>query len=113
MLCGNKICNSVNCIVEDKSKGKNLYSLIYHSKKCCGGNGLFLDITNSEIVYILKRRIINTKIFVYLNDFGESLNIKYLNEKYKLDKEKYQKGIMIYIDMTFRKNLYKINNFFN
>ena len=113
LLCGNKICNYPQCIVEDKTKGKKQYSLIYHSKICNGGNGIFLNITNSEIVYLLKRRIIKSKIFVYLNDYGECLNIKYMNEKYELDNETYKKGIKVYIDMTFRKNLYKINNLFN
>ena len=107
LLCGKKICNSTICLVENKSKGKKEYSLIYHSKKCSGGNGLFLSITDSEIVYILKRRIIFSKIFVYMNNFGEPLNDKCLNEDFKLNKSEYQKAITKYIDMTYRKKSHK------
>ena len=108
LLCGNKMCYTTKCIVENISKEKNEYSSIYHSKICCGGNGLFLDVKSSEIIFILKRRIIGSEIFVYLNNFGEPLNIKQLNEDYKLNKEKLEKGFLMYIDMTFRKNNQKI-----
>ena len=108
LLCGKKICDTINCVVENKSKGKKEYSLMYHCKKCSGGNGLFLSITDSQIVYILKRRIITSKIFVYLNSFGEPLNEKCLNDEFKLNKTEYQKGIAKYIDMTYRKTIPKV-----
>ena len=110
LLCGNKFCHTTKCKVENKSKE---YSAIYHSKKCCGGNGLFIDISSSEIIYLLKRRIINSNIFIYLNNFGEPLNSNRLDNDYKLNKEKYNQSIMKYIDMTFRKKSYKINYILN
>ena len=76
--------------------------------KCCGGNGIFLDIKNAEISYILKRRIIKSNIFVYMNDFGETLKNNYLNDEYKLNKAELKKGIMKFIDMTYRKKTLKI-----
>ena len=65
---------------------------------------MFLYVPDSEIVFILKKRIINSNIFVYLNNFGEHLNTKYLNEDFKLNKGEFQKAIMKYIDITYRKN---------
>ena len=109
LLCGNKICNNIGCFIENGSKKGNEYSLIYHSKKCCGGNGIFLNIKNSEIVYILKRRIITSNIFAYMNDFGEALKNNYLSDEYKLNKVELNKGIMKFIDMTYRRNYQKIN----
>ena len=103
ILCGVKMCNDIHCIIEDGTKRGTEYSVIYHSIKCSGGNGLFLDISNTEIIYILKRRIINSNIFIYMNNFGEAMNDKYLDDKYKLNKDELKKGIMKYIDMTFRK----------
>ena len=113
LFCGNKICNNKNCFIENGSKRGTEYCLIYHSKKCCGGNGIFLNITNSEIVYISKRRMIESKIYIYLNDFGDTLKDKYLNDEYKLNKDELKKSIMQFINMTFRKNslkIYYINN---
>ena len=107
LLCGKKMCNSVNCIVENDSKKE--YSLIYHSIKCSGGNGIFLDITNSEIKYLFKRRIINSNIFIYTNAFGEGLKDNYyLSDEYKINKDELNKGISKFIDMTYRKNVGKI-----
>ena len=108
LLCGNKICNNIHCFIENGSKRGKEYSLIYHYKKCCGGNGLFLSISNAEIVYISKRRMIESKIFIYLNDFGDTLKDKYLNDEYKLNRDELKKGIMKFIDMTYRKNSFKI-----
>ena len=103
LLCGKKLCANIKCIVENTS-GKE-FALIYHSKRCCGGNGIFLDLTNTEIMYILKRRIIESNIFVYMNDFGEALKEKYyMSDEYKLNKNELNKGIINFIDMTFRKN---------
>ena len=116
LICGKRICGTINCLVDIKDKGIKEYSLIYHSKKCNGGNGIFLSIKNSEIVYILKRRIIDSGIYIYLNNYGEFLNNKCLNEDYKLNKVELEKGILKYMEMTFRKNLRKIyyrRNYFN
>ena len=69
LLCGNKICDDIKCCIENGSKKGNEYSLIYHSKKCTGGNSIFLNINKGEIVYLLKRKFIYTKIFIYLSNF--------------------------------------------
>ena len=108
LLCGNQICNNINCFIDDKLKGKKEYSLIYHSKKCCGGNGLFIDVSNGEIVFILKRQIIGSGIHVYLNNFGEHIKKTDMNDEYILNKAELQKGIMKYIDLSFRKKSGKI-----
>ena len=103
------MCNSVNCIIENGSKKGKEYSLIYHSFKCSGGNGIFLDITNSEIKYLFKRRIINSNIFIYTNAFGEGLKDNYyLSDEYKINKDELNKGISKFIDMTYRKDVGKI-----
>ena len=108
LLCGNQICNNINCFIDDKLKGKKEYSLIYHSKKCCGGNGLFIDVSNCEIAFILKRKIISSGIHVYLNNFGEHIKKTDMNDEYILNKAELQKGIMKYIDLSFRKKSGKI-----
>ena len=109
LLCGSKVCNHIYCTVNNGPlKGKE-YSLIYHSKKCCGGNGLFLNVRRCEIEYVLKRKIIESNIFVYMNDYGEALKEKYnLGNEYKLNKNELNKGITEYIDLTYRKNNEKI-----
>ena len=109
LICGNKFCKTIDCIVEGKTKE---YSAIYHSKQCCGGNGLFIDFSDSQIIYLLKRKIIDSNIFIYLNSFGDHLNSIHLDDDYKLNMEKYKEGIMKYIDMTFRKKkkLLSLNN---
>ena len=102
LLCGKKICNSINCVVENGSKRGKEYSAIYHSKICCGGNGIFISNVNSEIIYILKRKIIPSNIFIYLNDFGDTLKDKYLTEEYNLNKVELKKGIQKYINLNHR-----------
>ena len=108
LLCGNKICDSIYCFIEKGSKRGKEFSLIYHSKKCCGGNGIFLDIKNARIVYILKRRVIKSNIYIYLNDFGEKLSGLYLKDEYKLNKNELLKAKKNFIDMIYRKNSMKI-----
>ena len=103
LLCGSKVCNPFkDCLVENKAKKKKEYSLYYHCEKCCGGNGLFMKLTGSEIVYILKNRDVWPKIYIYLNDFGDTLKNTYMNDEYKLNKDELKKGIMKFIDMTYR-----------
>ena len=110
LICGNTICIKLNCYIENGSKKGKEYSLIYHSIKCTGGNGLFLDIKNTEIVYLLKRRIIRSNIYIYLNNFGDYLKgtFTFLNDEYKLNENELKKGIMKYIDVTYRKKTNKI-----
>ena len=107
LFCGKKMCNNNHCFLYNESKKRKEFSFIYHSKKCCGGNALFLNMRNCEIEYILKRRIIKSKIFVYLNDFGETIRDYYMNDKYKLNRDELKKGINIFIDMTYRKKFHK------
>ena len=54
-------------------------------------------------MYILKRGIINSNIFIYTNKFGESLKINFMNDEYKLNKDELNKGIRKFNDMIFRK----------
>ena len=109
LICGNKFCKTMNCTVVRKRKE---CSAIYHSEICCGGNGIFIDISDSQIIYLLKRKVIDSNIFIYLNSFGEHLNPNYLDDNFQLNMVKYKEGIMKYIDMTFRKGKRKIR-FFN
>ena len=108
LFCGKIICNSINCLINDEAKNKKEVSLIYHSKKCCGGNGLFLNIRMCEIEYVLKRKIIGSNIFVYVNDFGETMKVFNLSDEYKLNKDELKKAIQKYIDMTYRKKSPKL-----
>jgi len=113
LICGNKLCNKNSCLVEKGIKKGKEFSLIYHSKKCCGGNAIFLNIINAEIIYLLKRKIIRSNIFIYMNDFGEIFSEDYLKDEYKLNKRELEKAVMKYIDMTFRKkmnNIYFVND---
>ena len=103
LFCGNKICFNINCFVNIEDKNEKEFSLVYHSLNCCGGNGLFLNISNAEIMYLRKRKVIESNIFIYSNDFGEIFKEKFSSDEYKLKKDQLEKGIKIYIDMTYRK----------
>ena len=103
LICGSKICNSKECVAEINSKGKKEYSLIEHSKICGGGNILFISNKDSEIIYLLKRKFINSGIFVYINSYGEYVNNYYLNDNYILNKLELEKSIQIFLDLTYRK----------
>ena len=61
-----------------------------------------------EIEYVLKRKIIGSNIFVYVNDFGETMKVFNLSDEYKLNKDELKKAIQKYIDMTYRKKSPKI-----
>ena len=102
LFCGSKICNSINCTKEIKLKGKKEYSVIVHSKSCGGGNILFISNKNSEIIYILKREVIPSGIYVYLNSFGEYIKDFNSVDNYVLNKVELDKSIQIFIDMTYR-----------
>ena len=113
LFCGKKICNSVDCFVDYEAKNRKEFSLIYHSIKCSGGNSLFLNIRDCAIEYVLKRRIIDSKIVVYMNDFGETMKDNYLSDEYKLNRDELKKAIQKFIDMTYRKKstkCYFLNN---
>ena len=109
LICGKQICNNINCTIIDESNGQKEYALIYHSIKCSGNNGIFLNIHNVQIVYILDRKMINSGIYIYLNNFGEHMKDRYyLNDDYVLNKNELKKAINKYIDLTFRKKIGKI-----
>jgi hypothetical protein len=110
LICGEKICNLKTCQREINFKNKKEYSLIIHSKNCSGGNSLFLKNTNSEIIYILKRTIIFSKKFIYLNSFGEYLNKSNLTSEYILNKAALEKSLQNYINLSFRIKLNKIQS---
>ena len=110
LICGNKICNYKECKGEKRPNGKTEYSLIDHSKQCSGGNSIFISNKTSEIIYILKRKFINSKIYVYLNSFGEYRKDYYLNDNYLLNKVEFEKSVQQFIDMTYRKNVGRIGS---
>ena len=103
LICGNKICDQVNCLSEVKPNGKKEYSLIDHSKKCGGGNVIFISGKDSQIIYLLKRQFSNSGIYIYLNSFGEYAKGYDLNNNYILNRIELEKAIQIFIDMTYRK----------
>ena len=113
LLCGRKICNNKNCVGKVNKNGKKDYSLIDHCKKCSGGNCIFVSINSSEIIYILKRKIIFSNIHLYLNAFGEYIDEKCYYDNYLLNKIEYEKSTQIFIDLTFRKKLPIINSLQN
>ena len=106
LFCGNKICDNKSCFLEYPNGTKD-YSLIAHSKKCGGGNVLFISNLNSQIIYLLKRQFTNSGIYIYLNSFGEYIKNYYNNDKYILNEIELQKGIQKFIDLTFRTKGYK------
>ena len=101
LICGSKICDDKRCVSEYHNGNKE-YSLIVHSKKCGGGNVLFISNLNSQIIYLLKRQFTNSGIYVYLNSFGEYIKSYYSNDKYILNQVELKKGIHKFIDITFR-----------
>ena len=114
LICGKKICNDKNCIYENKTRFEN-YSIINHSKESKCGNALFISNINSEIIFLLKKQIINSRIYIYLTLLGECLSNYNYNDSFFLNEEQLQKSINIFIDITFRKKDYKnyINSFDN
>ena len=108
LICGSKICKNRNCVSKNKS-GIEDYSLFAHSKLLKCGNGLFISNNNSEIVYLLKRQIINSRIYVYLTLLGESLSKYNNNDSYFLNEEQLKRSIQIFIDISFRKK--NVNNY--
>ena len=109
LICGNKLCDNIKCITEIKA-GKKEYSLIAHSKICGGGSGLLISNKTSEIYYILKSQYINSKIYVYLNSFGEYIKDYSLNDNYILNQVELKKAIQKFIDVSFRIKGFKIKN---
>ena len=101
LICGNKMCSHISCVIPLNEK--KIYSLIYHSKKCTGGNCIFISGKNTEIVYLYKRRFYNSSIFIYLNSFGEPVNGYNLNGNYILNKKELEKSIKKFIELTYRK----------
>ena len=108
LICGSKICKNRNCVFNNKS-GIEDYSLFGHSKLFRCGNGLFISNSNSEIVYLLKRQIINSRIYVYLTLLGESITKYNNNDSDFLNEEQLKRSIQIFIDMSFRKK--NVNNY--
>ena len=100
LFCGNKIC--IDCFAYDETKYRKEYSFIYHSKKCIGGNGLFLNIKTGEIEYVIKRSVIRSEIFIYMNDFGEEMKENSLSNEYKLNTYELKKAVQIFIDVAYR-----------
>ena len=97
--------------IKINEKGKKEYSLIGHSKQCTGGNNIFISNKNSEIIYLLKRQFVSSGIYAYLDDFGECAdNQEFLDDNYILNKIELEKGIQIFIDMTYRKKEAKISS---
>ena len=107
LICGSKICDNRNCISEIKT-GKKEYSLIAHSKVCGGGNILLISNTTSEIIYLLKSQFNNSKIYVYLNSFGEYIKDYYLNDNYILNQMELKRAVQKFNDMSFRKKGFKV-----
>ena len=110
LICGNKICNHINCVTEKKENGKKEYSLIEHSKICGGGISFFISGKTSEIVYLHKRQFNNSGIYVYLNSFGEYITNSELNNNYILNKIELNKSIQIFIDVAYRKKGFKVRS---
>ena len=108
LICGNKFCNHIDCKTEIKENGKRDYSLFDHSKKCAGGNSLFIEGKTSEIMFLLKRRIIDSGIHVYLNSFGEYMSDYDFKNNYILNRIELNKSIQIFIDISHRKQKLKI-----
>ena len=108
LICGKKMCSHINCVITLKEK--KFYSLVFHSKKCKGGNSIFILSKNNEIIYFYKRRFYNSGIFVYLNSFGESPEGYNLNGNYLLNKKELENSIKKYIELTYRKKSFQIGN---
>ena len=108
LICGSKICDQENCVVNIKEKGKKEYSLITHSKKCGGGNVFFISGETSEIIYLHKRCLFDSGIHIYLNSYGEYFSESDINNNYKLNQLELDKSVKLFIDLTYRKKGNKI-----
>ena len=104
LICGEKICNLQKCVYLNK-KGKNEFSLIGHSKRCTGGNSIYLSLKDSQIVYYLKRKFVDSEMYLYVNKYGEHFGENYLPSDFNLDKKIYEKAKINYIDLKFRQKL--------
>ena len=82
--------------------------MIDHSIKCAGGNSLFIAGKTSEIMFLLKRRFIDSGIHVYLNSFGEYMSDFDFKNNYILNRIELDKSIQIFIDISHRKQKHKV-----
>ena len=104
LSCGAKICDSTSCIFEDKTLKKPDFSFIYHSKVCSGGNSIFIKGITGKIVFLLKRRLIESKYYIYLNSYGEYPKSINLTDNYIRNKIELENAYKAYVDMTYRVN---------
>ena len=104
LICGEKTCNLKTCLSMNK-KGRKEFSLVGHSKKCCGGNTLYLSIKDSQIVYYLKRKFAFSDIFLYVNKYGDHIDENYLPSDFNLDEKMFDKVKINYLDLQYRQSL--------
>ena len=103
LICESKICDDINC--SSKNNEIKDFSLNVHSKKCGGGNNIFISNINSEIVYLLKKNLIKSGIYIYLNSSGKHITNSNNKNLYILNKTELQKGVQNFIDIIFRKKV--------
>ena len=114
LICGEKICNLKKCVYINK-KGEKEFSLIGHSKKCAGGNTIYLSIKDSQIIFYLKRRFSFSDIYLYVNKYGDHIDENCLPSDFNLNKKMYEKAKENYINLKFRQILgnkvgFQLNN---
>ena len=104
LFCGAKICNDKNCIM--KYKEQDCYSVFIHSKLCTNNQGFFIT-NDSNIIFVLKDKIIqgkNINNFIYLNSHGENYQpnkSRDLKTDYVLKNNLLKEIVQKYIDMNF------------
>ena len=103
LTCGGKICNKRICQSEINDKGKREYSLFDHSKKCNGGTTIYLALNSTQIVYFLKRKIINSSFYLYVNKYGEHAEENNFSLEFHLDNNLYEKAKNNFVNLKFRK----------
>ena len=97
LMCGDKICNSGEC-----KTNQNL-SIFEHTKNCGGGNSVYIDNDNGEILFIIKNdNVIDKGIYVYLNNLGETVKNYEITDEYKLINNELKKVENLFIDLDFR-----------
>ena len=97
LMCGDKICNSGEC-----KTNQNL-SIFEHTKNCGGGNSVYVDNDNGEILFIIKNdNVIDKGIYVYVNNLGETVKNYEITDEYKLINNELKKVENLFIDLDFR-----------
>lgn len=97
LLCQNKIC--------DICKLKNKLYLLEHTKKCFGGNGIYILMPIGNIIYIVNNVMRSTNKTLYINKYGEDNNGLLIKKDYVLNKQLYEEISKQFFSQEFMRDI--------